>query len=138
MPQPLFYLGPEDVLDDHSADESLDGSVDDLAGDDSEDADLQTGVSSTTEAEPGSQEESMTEAIHSSVTDMMSTCGYLHPQFRVPPPSPASSSPTSSNGSDSVDAARGCNGALSFESLSRAMKVAPISVEAGICRLRVP
>ena len=81
MPQPLFYLGPEDVLDDHLVDDSLDGSVDNLAGDDSEDADLQIEVSSTREAEPGSQEDSMTEAIHSSVTNMRSTCGYLHPPF---------------------------------------------------------
>ena len=75
MPQFLLYLGPEDILDDHSVEDSLNGSVDDLAGDDSEDADLQTEASSTSVAEPGSQEESMTEAIHSSVANMMSTCG---------------------------------------------------------------
>ena len=103
MPQPLFYLGPEDVLEHYSVEDSVD---------DSTDADVQTEVSSESEIEEESQAECMTEAIRSSVTDMMSTCGYLHPQFRVPPPSPASSSPTSSNGSDYVDAARGYNGAL--------------------------
>ena len=51
--------------------------MDDLAGDDLEDADLQTEVSSMSEAELGSQEDSMTEAIHSPVINMMSTCGYL-------------------------------------------------------------
>ena len=109
MPQPLFNLGPEDVLDDHSVDDSLDGSVDDQAGDDSEDADLQTEVSSTSEVEPGSQEDSMTEAIHSSMTNMMSTCGYLTPPVRVPPPSLASSATSSSNDSDPVDAGRRYN-----------------------------
>ena len=104
MPQPSIYLGPEDLLDEHSVDDSLDGSMDDPAGDDSEDADLQIEVSSTSEAEPGCQEDSMAEAIHSSVTNMMSTCGYLTLPLRVPPPSPVSSS---SKGSDSVDAARG-------------------------------
>ena len=96
MPQPLFYLGPEDVLDDNSVEDSRDGSVDDLAGDESEVADLLTEVSSTSEAGPGSEEDSMTEPIHSSVTEMMSKCGYLH-ELRVPPPFQASSSRISSD-----------------------------------------
>ncbi|KAK0512683.1 hypothetical protein JMJ35_004700 [Cladonia borealis] len=97
MPQPLFYVGPEDVLEQYSVEDSVDDSMDDLA-DDSTDADVQTEVSSESEIEEEPQAEYMTEAIRSSVTDMMSTCGYLYPQFRVPPPSPASSSTTSSNG----------------------------------------
>lgn len=82
MPQPLFYLGPEHVLEDYSAG-----------------ADLHTEVSSMLEAETESQAESVTEALHSSVTDLISTCCYWYHPFKVPPPSPAPSTASSSNGS---------------------------------------
>ena len=82
MPQPLFYLGPEYVLEDYLMD-----------------ADLHTEVSSTSEAETESQTESVTEALHSSVTDMMSTGGYWYHPFKVPPPSPVPSAASSLNGS---------------------------------------
>ena len=82
MPQPLFYLGPEYVLEDYSAD-----------------ADLRTEVSSMSKAETESQAESVTEALHSSVTDLMSTGGYWYHPFKVPPPSPVPSAASSSNDS---------------------------------------
>ena len=62
------------------------------------DADLHTEVSSMSEAESESQAESMTEALHSSVTDLMSTCGHWYHPFKVPPPSPVPSAATSSSG----------------------------------------
>ena len=96
MPQPLFYVGPEDVLEQDSVNDSMDDSMNDLA-DDSTDAAVQTEVSSDSDIEEESQAEHMTEAIRSSVTNMMLTCGNLH-EFRVPPPSPASSLRLSSNG----------------------------------------
>ena len=82
IPQPLFYLGPEDDLEDSSAGSSADSSVD---------ADPHTEVSSVSDAETESQAESMTEAIQSSVADIVSTCGYLSHPFMVPPPTPVTS-----------------------------------------------
>ena len=86
MPQPLFYLGPEYALEDYSADDSTD-------------ADFHTEVSSMSENETQSQAESVTEALHSSVTDLMSTGGYWYHLFKVPPPSPVPSAASSSTAS---------------------------------------
>ncbi len=86
MPQPLFYLGPEYALEDYSADDSTD-------------ADLHTEVSSISENETQSQAESVTEALQSSVTDLMSTGGYWYHPFKVPPPSPVPSVASSCNAS---------------------------------------
>ena len=84
MPQPLFYLGTEYVPQDDSTDDSAD-------------SDSHTEASSTSEDETGCEAESVTQALHSSVTDMLATCGYFNHPFKVPPPSPVPSVASSSN-----------------------------------------
>ena len=93
MPQPLFYIGPEDDLEDSSAGSSAGSSADT-----SVDADPHHEVSSTSETETESQAESITEAIQSSVADIVSTYGYLSHPFRVPPPTPVTSAASSPDG----------------------------------------
>ncbi len=83
MSQPIFYLGEEYVLQEDFTAET----------------DLHSEVCSLSEAETGSQTNSMTEALHSSVTALMSTCGYWYHPFQVPAPSPVPSAAPSSKGS---------------------------------------
>ena len=83
MSRPLFYLGSEYIFKEEFT----------------ADIDLQNEVCSMSEDETESQADSVTEALHSSVTDLMSSCGYWYHPFKVPPPSPVPSAASSSKGS---------------------------------------